>query len=340
MITQLYGPFTFEAKMSAVQKEVRAAFEKYLKNYNEKRIWSAEKMPERGEMGYRVDRLSPASIIILKGVTKTEVHEPDYVDEAMRASGPYPVFAEYYDNWGYQERQHWMALIFSLVDSGLMTAKAAQELIAETMKETWTFLAQTGLKFSAIWSTLWAAVYAMLQEDETRIIYGNTRLKFWREMGSEMNGHQRVFRGIPRTLIRLMIDEGRHRDIFAEIVLIWMKYFPAQVLHAVKWIYRHYKMPVINLGKEFSDTVIEHRLDSPSIIKKILRKSRAELGIESGSALVRALKGLRQLPKDAILQLPETQTSRRQSSVLNISGAPIYLLQPNGEFELEHGIAA
>ena len=203
--------------------------------------------------------------------------------------------------------------------------------LSEAGQYHWTFEAQTGYEPTP----LLAAAYAIFQERQTRWNYSYVRNRIWKEYGCPTNSMgQATYPAIAGALRFPETDEGAHEANFANIVRIYMKYFPDLALEALMLISDHYRMPVVQLpnGEEFVRCILAAGMgDARDVINEIMNPALQRMGLTERTALRNAVRNFCSLPEHAVVHLQGKPLSRKPSN----GGIPIYEMLPSGEFIIE-----
>ncbi len=331
MVNIIPGPFTFEGKQAAVQKEVKENYETYFAHAVKARMWFADRLPERNEMAKYGHMVSENTKEILLGFLGVESFVDDYVFAGINAAGDNLATSSLYLQWGWEERRHGQTFRHSLIDSGLYTQQFIDKYLDDCREEHWTFENQTGYEETP----LLAAAYAIFQERQTRWNYTNVRRILWKEYGSptDSNG-KHIHPAIAGAIRYPETDEGAHEANFTNITRIYMKYFPDQALDALLKVSAQYRMPIVQLpnGDEFVRCVLAAGLGNPKdVINQIMNPALQRMGLNDRSSLRKAVRNFRLLPEDAIVHLQ----GKPLSGTPEDPAIPIYEMLPSGDFSLK-----
>lgn len=328
MVTQLSGPWTQPAKAKMFADATRGAVEKYVARYDKYRTWDPFNGPEVAEMSQGVERLSPVTVTALEIVLATEAQVPNYVWWGLHGAGDDRTFQVLYNEWGKSEWKHRHGFSTIHIASGLKTEKETDAIIADTLSQPWSPRVQFHLTEEDIVDLFWAIFYGRGQEGETGDNYGILIDRSWRELGAETDRQGRpVLRGIPRMIKHIQIDETYHKNLFTLLGQICLQYYPDRAIDAMNGVYRRYTMPII----KFRDPELAYKaalaIGFDDTRKKVLRESFKDFGLSGFIALRNAMNKVRGLPENAVVQRPT-------GPLLEILGAPIYEIQPDGELPL------
>ena len=340
MVTVISGPFTIEGKQAALQKEVKANYESYFARAAKTRMWFPDRLKERREMASYAHFISEETKEILLGFLGVESYVDDYVFEGINAAGDSLSTRGLYIQWGFEERRHGQTFRHCLIDSGLYTQAFVDKYLAEAGEYQWTFETQTGYEATP----LLAAAYAIFQERQTRWNYTHVRRRIWEEYGSPTNSNGNpVYPAIAGALRFPETDEGAHEANFANIVRIYMKYFPDSALEALVQVSNHYRMPVVQLpnADEFTRCILAAGMgNARDIINEIMNPVIQRMGLADRQALRKAVKNFRLLPENAMVHLQ----GKPIVGIPEDEDIPIYEMLPSGDFilntpQVEHGAA-
>ncbi len=138
-------------------------------------------------------------------------------------------------------------------------------------------------------------------------------------------------------------DEGAHVSNFANIVRIYMKYFPDSAIEALVQVCSPYRVPVVQLpnADEFIRCILAAGMgNARDVINEIMNPAIQRMGLADRHALRKAVKNFRLLPENAMVHL-------QGKPIVGIPGdedIPIYEMLPSGDFilntpQVEHGAA-
>jgi len=330
LVTVISGPLTIKGKQAAVQKEVRENYESYFERATKTRMWFPDKLKERREMANYAHFISEETKEILLGFLGVESYVDDYVFGGINAAGDTLSTASLYIQWGYEERRHGQTFRHCLLDSGLYTQGFVDKYLAEAGEYQWTFETQTGYEATP----LLAAAYAIFQERQTRWNYTHVRRRIWEEYGSPVtsNGNP-SYPAIAGALRFPETDEGAHEANFANIVRIYMKYFPDAALEALMQVSSHYRMPVVQLpnADEFVRCVLSAGMGSAKdVISEVMNPVIQRMGLADRPALRKAVKNFRLLPENAMVHLQ----GKPIVGIPEGEDIPVYEMLPSGDFVL------
>jgi hypothetical protein len=319
----------------AIQTEVRAHYESYFAQATRTRSWLPDKLPQRDEMAKYGHLVSDESRELLLGFMGVESLIDDYVFAGIKAAGDSVMTENLYKQWGAEERRHWQTFRHALIDSCLYPREWVDDYLEEIPKPQWTFELQTGYEATPVV----ASAYAIFQERQTRWNYTVLRMRLWREYGSPVDASgRRVFPAVAGAMRFPEIDEGAHEANFSSVVRIYLKYMPDQALEALMKTSTRYRMPVVQLpnGEQFVDAVLAAGMGSPrDVIDQVFNPSLARMGLESRSALRRAIRNFQNLPEGGAVQLP----GRPIEALPDDTASAVYEMQPSGDFVLIAGSA-
>lgn len=336
MVTILGKPKTLEGRNLAVQRYAREELARF-EAKSKRRKWVAENLNQRREMAQwgsilKVGETGKVRDLLL-GSFATELTEPIYVEEALRASGSNRVYQRFYEDfWGPQEERHWKALKLCLSDSELMTHEQIRIYSNECSEaDPWSFEKQTGHKGYDI---VWATAYALLQEGQTKLTYIGMCEAIWEQYGSPRDASGRKLYPAICGVIRLIYrDEGAHQAFFLHMMRIYLRYWPDRALEALAGVIQGYMMPVVFIpnADRFVEAVIWAKLNAPRwVLKSVINEGTKSLGLHDRKATRRALKNFGSLfdGVDAVVQLPGKPFDDVPE------GCPVYELALDGSFVL------
>ncbi len=326
-ITILSGSWTPAAKAKAFADATKGAIENYVVMYDKHRTWDPFNGPEIAEMSQGIERFSPETKTALDVVTVTEAQVPNYVAEGLRGAGDDRTFQVLYNEWGGSEWKHRNGFRTIEIASTLKTEKEVDAMIADTLSQPWSSRVQFHLTEEELESLAMAVFYGRAQEGETADNYGILIDRIWRELGAETDRLGRpVLRGIARMIKHIKIDETYHKRLFTVLGQIWLQYYPDQAIDAMNQVYRGYTMPIVKMRDPELAYKAALAIGFDSTRKEVLRQAFADFGLSGFIALRNAMKKVRGLPENAVVQRPT-------GPLLEILGAPTYEIQPDGDFQ-------
>ena len=331
MVTVISRPFTIAGKQATLQKEVKANYESYFARAAKTRMWFPDRLEERRDMASYAHFISEETKEILLGFLGVESYVDDYVFEGINAAGDSLSTRGLYIQWGAEERRHGQTFRHCLIDSGLYTQAFVDKYLAEAGEYQWTFKIQTGYEGTP----LQVAAYAIFQERQTRWDYTHLRKRIWGEYGSPTNSNGKpVYPAIAGALRFPERDEGAHEANFANIVRIYMKYFPDLALEALVQVSNHYRMPVVQLpnAEEFVRCILVAGMgNARDVVNEILNPAIQRMGLADRQALRKAVKNFRLLPENAMVHLQ----GKPIVGIPEDENIPIYEMLPSGDFILK-----
>ena len=338
------GPWTRQARDRAVDKEVRAAFERYFTKAMKVRNWVPTELPiaEMHEYGHL---LSDDTITIIQAYLGVEDYVGDYVEDGLNMLHSNRARRNLQIAWGMEEVKHAWSWELVLLHSGRRTEAELETYRNEVLSHKWTMRENhPGLD-----SPLGVICYTMVQERATYFNYDQMRRRIRRECGlpekmtpfERARGMQIGAAGAFQIVGR---DEIAHHGIFLELVRIYMTYFPTETQEMLLRVFNGFTMPAITLipnAVDLEAAMRRTRLHTPrNQITDVNNPVLNALGYENKKALERAVQQAKMLP--AGLGPEHTILSETGQWVLSMSAAsdqPVGSDAPSAE-EMERHLNA
>jgi acyl-[acyl-carrier-protein] desaturase len=297
----LGGPWTRDARIRAIQKEVREAYIEYFRKAVKTRNWfpwddlPLDEMRERGHL------LSTDTLTMIEAFLGIEDYVGDYVEEAINIVRGNRERRNISIVWGMEEAKHAEAWHLVLLHSGVRTEEQIEAYRDEVTSHRWTMRENhPGLD-----TPLGIAVYAMVQERATYFNYDELRKRIRIEYGLPEQATPEERRrgkqyGAAAAFNIVAKDEIAHHGMFLRIVDIYKKYLPYDTLDTIFKVFNGFNMPALYLIPNASDlqaalertkmyTPLKH---GRSVANPILDA----LGLDNKRALERAVQEAKRLP--------------------------------------------
>ncbi|MCH8821567.1 hypothetical protein IID23_03510 [Patescibacteria group bacterium] len=333
LVYQKRTSITLVGRTNEVKRLAGLELERFMK-LSKQRAWNPEQLPQRREMfdlGYLLQSGETNKVTsLLLGSFATELTEPIYVREGLKAAGDNLTSRIFFGAWGEQERCHHQGLEKCLEDSGLMTSTQIVDYKHECAEAPpWSFYNQTG---HDDYDIVWATAYALLQEGQTRLTYTGIREAVWVQYGSPRDtaSGRKQYPGVCGVLGLIATDEGAHQAFFLRMMRIYLRFFPDRALEALTGVIKGYSMPVVHIpnAEEFMYAIISAKLYSAKwVMTDVQHTATKSLGLENRKAARAAFRnfgGL--LDEDAVVQILGEKIE------MVPEGCTVYDLNTQGEF--------
>lgn len=295
------GPWTREARVRAIQEEVRAAYIDYFRKAVKSRNWfpwddlPLDEMRERGHL------LSEDTITLIESFLGIEDYVGDYVEDAINIVRGDRERRNLAIVWGMEECKHAESWELVLLHSGVRTPEQLREYRDKVGQHTW----EMADNHPGLDTPLGTAVYAMFQERATYFNYEELRKRIRADYGLPENStpeeRQRGKQyGAAAAFNIVARDEIAHHAMFLRLVDIYKKYLPTETLEMILRVVNGFKMPALYLipnASEMMAALERTKMYTPlkhgrSVANPVLDA----LGFDNKRALERAVQGSKLLP--------------------------------------------
>lgn len=326
------GPWTHDARMRAIQEEVRAAYIEYFRKAVKTRNWlpwddlPIDEMRERGHM------LSPDTVTLIESFLGIEDYVGDYVEDAINIVRGDRERRNLAIIWGMEEVKHAESWELVLLHSGVRTPEQLREYRDKVGAHTW----EMADNHPGLDTPLGTAVYAMFQERATYFNYEELRKRIRADYGlpeaptpeerarGKQYGAAAAFNIVAR-------DEIAHHAMFLRLVDIYKKYLPTETLEMILRVVNGFKMPALYLipnASEMMAALERTKMYTPlkhgrSVANPVLDA----LGFENKRALERAVQAAKLLP----LGCGPEHVAISRSGEFVISTTPGTTVTPSGD---------
>lgn len=295
------GPWTRDARIRAIQKEVREAYIEYFRKAVKTRNWFPWDDLPLDEMRERGHFLSADTITLIEGFLGIEDYVGDYVEDAINIVRGDRERRNIQLVWGMEEAKHAESWHLVLLHSGVRTEEQIQEYRDKVSATRWTMRENhPGLD-----TPLGITVYAMVQERATYFNYDELRKRIRIEYGlpdrvTEAERRRGQQYGAAAAFNIVAKDEIAHHGMFLRLVDIYKRYLPTETLDTIWKVFSGFNMPALHLIPNVSELLAVYertRLYNPlkhgrSIANPILDA----LGFDNKRALERAVQQAKCLP--------------------------------------------
>jgi acyl-[acyl-carrier-protein] desaturase len=295
------GPWTRDARIRAIQKEVREAYIEYFRKAVKVRNWFPWDDLPLNEMRERGHMLSEDTITMIESFLGIEDYVGDYVEDAINIVRGDRERRNIQLVWGMEEAKHAESWHLVLLHSGVRTEEQIQAYRDEVTSHRWTMRENhPGLD-----TPMGLAVYAMVQERATYFNYEELRKRIRIEYGLPERSTEEERRrgkqyGAAAAFNIVARDEISHHAMFLRLVEIYKKYLPTETLEMILRVFSGFNMPALYLIPNADDleaalrrtkmyTPLKH---GRSVANPILDA----LGFDNRRALERAVQEAKLLP--------------------------------------------
>lgn len=294
------GPWTYQARMDAIQKESRQSFEHYFTKAMKVRNWVPNELPikEMRELGHL---LSPDTVTMIQAYLGVEEYVGDYVQEGLDLFHNNRVRRNLQLAWGMEELKHGWAWELVLLHSEQRTEAQLNEYLEEVLSHKWSMRDDhPGLE-----TPLGVLCYTMVQERATYFNYDEMRKRIRLEYGlpekasveERKRGHQIGAAGAFQIVGR---DEIAHHGIFLDLVRTHLRYLPDETLETILKVFRGFTMPALDLipnASQLEEAMRRTKLHTPrKQITEVNNPILEALGLDSKRALERGVQEAKKLP--------------------------------------------
>ena len=294
------GPWTYEGRMLAIQKESRESFENYFTKAMKVRNWVPNELPIK-EMHQLGHKLSPDTVTMIQAYLGVEEYVGDYVQDGLDLFHNNRVRRNLQLAWGMEELKHGWAWELVLLHSEQRTESQLHEYIEEVLTHKWTMRENhPGLE-----TPLGVLCYAMVQERATYFNYEEMRKRIRHEYGlpakataeERRRGHQTGAAGAFQIVGR---DEIAHHGIFLDLTRIHLRYLPDETLETLLKVFRGFTMPALDLipdSQALEDAMKRTLLHTPrKQVTEVNNPILEALGLDNKRALERGVQEAKKLP--------------------------------------------
>lgn len=295
------GPWTHDARVRAIQADVREAYIDYFRKAVKVRNWFPWDDLPLAEMKERGHLLSDDTITLIESFLGIEDYVGDYVENAINIVRGNRERRNISIVWGMEEAKHAESWELVLLHSGVRTQKQINEYRDKVGAHRWTM----GENHPGWDTPLGVAVYAMVQERATYFNYEELRKRIRIEYGlpetaTEEERKRGMQYGAAAAFNIVARDEIAHHGMFLRLVDIYKKYLPEETLDMILRVLSGFNMPALYLipnEQEMREALMRTKLYTPlkharSVANPILDK----LGFENKRALERAVQEAKLLP--------------------------------------------
>jgi acyl-[acyl-carrier-protein] desaturase len=294
------GPWTYEGRTLAVQKESRQLFENYFTKAMKVRNWVPNELPtaEMHELGHL---LSPDTVTMIQAYLGVEEYIGDYVQGGLELFHDNRVRRNLQLAWGMEELKHGWAWELVLLHSERRTEAQLNEYIEEVISHKWTMRENhPGLD-----TPLGVLCYTMVQERATYFNYDEMRKRIRQEYGlperasteERKRGHQIGAAGAFQIVGR---DEIAHHGVFLELVRLHLRYLPDETMETLLKVFRGFTMPALDFIPDaalLEEAMRRTKLHTPrKQVTEVNNPILEALGLDSKRALERGVQEAKKLP--------------------------------------------
>jgi acyl-[acyl-carrier-protein] desaturase len=324
------GPWTRDARLQAINKESRAAFEAYFQKAMKVRNWTPNELPI-AEMHKLGSRLSEDTVTIIQAYLGVEDFVGDYVEDGLNLLHNNRVRRNLQLAWGMEELKHAWAWELVLLKSGRRTEEELEVYRDEVLAHKWTMRENhPGLD-----TPLGVVCYAMVQERATYFNYDEMRKRIRQEYGypdrsTPEERRNRVQVGAAGAFQIVAQDEIAHHGIFLELVRIHMRYLPLETSEMLLKVFSGFTMPALHLipdASKLEEAMRRTKLHTPrNQVTEVNNPILNALGYDNKKALERAVQQAKVLPGG--LGPEHTVLSQSGEWVLSMTPEPAGVSEP------------
>lgn len=228
---------------------------------------------------------------IIAGFFAVEQYVPDYVEKLLRVIRRSHGRSYFHLRWGSEEEKHsdlWEAtLLFSKRYSPQWIRDYKNDLISRE----WNLPFDDPIKM---------IIYTVFQELATRLNYSQLH----RVMRGRIRNDYFDYEFDPvlmKATKNIIQDEAAHYTFFLEVARLFLYYFPAETLEAIKDVMDNFAMPagdIIPNYKEYQEDVYKAGIYGRKDFRDLLRTALSNLSLENRTALIKGIKQSRLVPDE------------------------------------------
>jgi acyl-[acyl-carrier-protein] desaturase len=281
------GLLSRSEKDRLIERGLTGLYRWYVARSQSTRNWNPDRDFNWREM--RTDH-SPAVNTILEGFFAVEQYVPDYVSTLLTKIRKSYGRSHFHIRWGAEEEKHadtWLnAVLFSRFRTPQWIEEYKQALRNQDWKLPWD-------------DALHMVFYPVIQERATQLSY----LKMTAIARGESDQPEFANEADPvlaHVAYTIAVDEAAHYNFFLECARLWLYYYPAQALEALRDVIQHFSMPagdIIPDYKTFFEVVARAGVYGPrEYARDVLQPALENLSIAGRRALENGVKAFRQVP--------------------------------------------
>jgi acyl-[acyl-carrier-protein] desaturase len=260
----------------------------YTARSQETRNWNPDKSFDWRKLRHD---LSEPMINILQGFFGVEYYTPDYVEEILKLVRRSHGRSHFALRWGSEEEKHadtWAnSLLFSRQRSPAFLEDYKYNLRANIHRSRWED------------DPLRNLIYTVFQERATQLNYLNLA-KIARGQSEKPQHQHDADPLLAKVATTIAVDEAAHYNFFLEGVRLFLYYYPARTLEAIKDVLDHFMMPasaIIPDWNEFNEAVYKAGIYGPrQYARDVVQVVFNNLGIENRKALEAGIQRTRVVP--------------------------------------------
>ena len=282
------GLLSRQEKDRLIERSFLGLYRWYTARSQETRNWNPDKSFDWRKL--KPD-LSEPLIRVLQGFFAVEYYTPDYVDEILQLVRRSHGRSHFTLRWGSEEEKHadtWEnAVLFSRQRSPAFLEDYKYSLRSNVHRSLWEG------------DPLRNLIYTVFQERATQLNYLNlATIALGRSDKPQHAGDADPV--LAKVATTIAVDEAAHYNFFLEGVRLFLYYYPARTLAALKDVLEHFMMPasaIIPDWDNFNEAVYKAGIYGPrQYARDVVQVVFKNLGIESRKALEAGLQRSRLVP--------------------------------------------
>lgn len=266
----LRDPFTREARLQALEREILQTLVDYFPRSIQYRRWSPWHDLPFDEIREYGPRLSEETVDLIEGFMGVEEHIADYMLPGLETFRGDRARRNLWLQWGAEEARHGVAFEQVLLHSGRRSEAQLHAYLADVAEKRWIHEEHPGVD-----CFLGVAVYATVQERITYFNYEWMRRRIREEyrLPPRVTPEERkrgTEVGAAEALRKVSLDEIGHHGVFLKIVQIHLRYFPEATLDALHQVLESFRMPAVSI-------IPNRRVFARAIVRSGLHKAQDHL---------------------------------------------------------------
>jgi acyl-[acyl-carrier-protein] desaturase len=233
---------------------------------------------------------SPELNMVIEGFYAVEQYVPDYTRRTVEISRRSYARSNFQIRWGAEEERHaqlWRnAILFARFRSPRWIEEYGESLRVREWQLPWD-------------DAFHMTFYALIQERATQLNYLNTAIiARGRSPRPELAGDRDPV--LEQAAVTIAADEVAHYGFFLELTRLYLYYYPAQTLEALRDVVAHFAMPGMDLLsniERLSDLLYRTGIYGPrQYARDVLQVVLENLGVAGRRELEQGVRRSRQVP--------------------------------------------
>ena len=269
-----------------IERGIVGIYRWYLDQSQAKRNWSPY-----GSFDWRNFRAdhSPDMIGVFERFLAVEQYVPDYTSKLTQLTRRSMGRSHFQIRWGAEEAKHAELWYNALLFSRARTSEWIADYLYNLRRQEWQLPWDDALHMSC---------YIVIQERATQLNYLNTvRIASGQSDNPTLaNDRDPVLAQAAQTIAN---DEAAHYGFFLSIAMLYLYYYPAQLLNALEDVITHFAMPALDLFDDpnWGEVLYRTGVYGPrQYTRDVLQAALKQLSVKSRKALSMGIRRSRQVP--------------------------------------------